>query len=823
MTLSSAPSRRRIRILGVSFCVVVIVLLSVFAWAWKRFQSSLPQLEGSVKLAGLAAPATIERDRAGVPTLRASSRVDLARATGFVHAQDRFFQMDLSRRRAAGELAELFGAAALPLDRGARLHELRPLARRVLAQMNATERALLEAYTAGVNAALSGGPRPWEYEVLRLKPATWSPEDSVLCIYAMVLDLQDENGRYEQTLITVRDILGPGALAFFAPLVGPADAALDGTTAPLPPPPSARAINLRVPTARLTPADSSSAASPITRDFVFGAEPDAFPDVRPGSNSFGLAGSPAGGAALLQNDMHLGLSVPTVWYRVRFIWPDSATPTTMHEVTGVTLPGAPSMAVGSNGQIAWGFTNSYADTGDLVLVQVDPVLPEGLYTLGSRPAEFERRTQTIKVKDAPDEVFVSRWTVWGPIVGESPGKHPLAHKWTFHDPEAVNLGLIHLETAKTAAEAIAIAHRSGVPPTNFLVADRAGDLAWTMAGKIPERFGHDGRLPISWAYGDRGWKGFLPPEKMPVHHAARGGAIWTANQRMMGGEMLDRLGDRGSDEPARAARIRDLVTTLAARPATEPSTPANLLAIALDDRGVFLDRWQKLLLDTLSAPALAGHPRRAELRRVAENWQGRATIDSASYHLVRTWRTRVATRALQPIFAPCIEAWPGFNFRALPQESPLWALLELKPQHLLAPEYATWTDLLLAAADDVTADFERQGIPLAEATWGRRNTLRMRHPFSRVLPAWLGTFLNMPEQPLPGDSNLPRVQSPTDGASQRMVVSPGREADGIFHQPGGQSGHPLSPYFRAGHDDWVQGKPSSFLPGEVQHTLKLTP
>jgi penicillin amidase len=108
-------------------------------------------------------------------------------------------------------------------------------------------------------------------------------------------------------------------------------------------------------------------------------------------------------------------------------------------------------------------------------------------------------------------------------------------------------------------------------------------------------------------------------------------------------------------------------------------------------------------------------------------------------------------------------------------------------------------------------------------TWGSYNTLAMRHPLSGALPAWIGAWLDMPAQPLPGDSHMPRVQGPSFGASERMVVSPGRESEGIFHAPGGASGHPLSPFYRAGHDDWVTGRPTPFLPGKPSYHMTLQP
>lgn len=167
--------QRRLRIIGAAACGIALIALLLFAWAWSKFRSSLPALDGSMAIAGLTAPVTIERDSLGVPTLRGASRIDLARALGFVHGQDRFFQMDLSRRRAAGELAELFGSIALPLDRGARVHELRPLSLKMLSQLAPEEHQLIEAYAAGVNAALKTfADRPWEYLVLRTQPKPWA-------------------------------------------------------------------------------------------------------------------------------------------------------------------------------------------------------------------------------------------------------------------------------------------------------------------------------------------------------------------------------------------------------------------------------------------------------------------------------------------------------------------------------------------------------------------------------------------------------------------------------------------------------------------------
>lgn len=796
------PSTRRIRLLGLAFSAVALALLAVVAWGWNRLSASLPALDGEQAVAGLSAPAAVARDAQGVVTITAANRLDVARALGFAHGQDRFFQMDLIRRRAAGELAEIIGAVALDADRGARLHGFRRLARIVIERSPAAHRALLEAYAAGVNAGLSSlAAPPFEYLVLRSEPAPWLPEDTFLVLYAMTLDLQDETGSYEQSVAAVRDTLGEAAVDFFAPRERDGDAALDGSTAPPPPVPGPRAIDLRSGTARRT-ADAALAG---------GEDPVAL-----GSNSFGLAGGrTTSGAALVANDMHLGHGVPNIWYRASLTWAGRT-------VTGVTLPGTPLIVAGSNGQIAWGFTNSYADLSDLVAVDVNDVAPDGYYMRGTELVEYETRRETLRVRGGEPVAMESRWTEWGPIVGRNAKGKPLALKWVMHDPAAVNLNLVDLEQAGSVDEAIAIAHRSGIPTQNLLVGDRSGQLAWTLAGHVPERFGFDGRAPVGWGFGDRGWKGLLPAERVPVVRAEADGHLWTANNRLVGGEALALLGDGGYAAPVRARQIRDGLAAVGLDPAHR-ATPADLLAVQLDDRAVWLEGWQQQLLATLTDEAVAGHPAREELRERVRTWEGRASVDSVSYRLVRAWRDFVADRALPPLFAPCLAAYPDFSYRSLPYEQALWTMVTTEPIHLLRPEFTRWSELLLAAADDVMADLDRQKIPSARATWGARNTSSIRHPLSRALPAFIGRHLDMPAQPLPGDSNLPRVQRPSSGASERFVVSPGREAEGIFHMPAGQSGHPLSPFYRAGHDAWVKGEPTPFLPGATVHTLTLKP
>jgi penicillin amidase len=193
------------------------------------------------------------------------------------------------------------------------------------------------------------------------------------------------------------------------------------------------------------------------------------------------------------------------------------------------------------------------------------------------------------------------------------------------------------------------------------------------------------------------------------------------------------------------------------------------------------------------------------------------------FRLVRAFRLAAAERVFEPLTAPCHERDEDFDYQRIWQyEGPLWRLVTERPEHLLDPRHATWDEALLATVDAMLEELTEDGTPLSQLTWGARNTVRIQHPLSRAVP-WLGRFLDMPADPLPGDSNMPRVQGVVHGASQRMVVSPGREDDGIFHMPGGQSGHPLSPFYSKGHEAWAKGEATPFLPGPAAHTLELIP
>lgn len=779
-----------------------ILIVACALALWLALRASLPQLDGEVALSGPAQPIAIERDANGTPTITAQSRSDLAFGTGFVHAQDRFFQMDLLRRAAAGEMAELLGPSLVDTDKQLRIHGFRRVARRVLEEATDADRELLDAYVAGVNAGLNSlRSRPWEHLLLGVQPAPWRAEDSVLVAFAMYLSLNDSNGESELARARLRATLPPEVFAFLHPLGTEWDAPIVGGVWQLPPMPDAQVFDLRQQGTMLREA-------PLSRLEVEAAEPI-------GSNSWAVsAARSANGAAMLANDMHLGLRLPNTWYRARLVVRSGERSL---DLVGVTLPGLPALIVGSNGHVAWGYTNSYGDWTDLVTVELDPEDPSR-YFVGDELEPIVTRREEIKVRGAASVEFDVSVTRWGPIVARDEQDRPLALAWTAHHPTATNLRLLDFENARSVPELLHAANTAGAPVQNILAVDRNGSIGWSLFGRVPIRANYDPSQPASWRASGTGWIGWRAPSEYPRVIDPPSGRLWTANTRTIDVETwISFLGDGEYDLGARAAQIRDGLFAL------QSASPADLAAIQLDDRALFLVRWRDLLLDLLDARTIADSQMRARARELVQGWSGRAAPDDAGYRIVREFRLHVRKDVFDWFTAAARTKHPEMRFGPTPQfEGSLWRLVTQRPEHLLDPRFASWEQALLSSLDRALTKLERTCGELASCTWGRQNTLEMRHPLSTALPL-AKYWLDMPAEPLPGDGHMPRVQGKRFGASERLVVAPGREHEGLFQMPGGPVDHPLSPFYGAGHASWARGEPGPLLPETPLYRLRLTP
>ena len=782
---------------------LLALLLAAALGVWFFLRGSLAELDGRRSVAGLAGTVTVARDANGVPSITGSDRADVAYATGYVHAQDRFFQMDLLRRMPSGELSELFGEKALETDRINRLHRFRARAARAILAMPASDRRLLERYTAGVNEGLNAlGTRPFEYGLVGMRPRPWALEDSCLVAFAMYIDLQVTGIGRELARGWLKEHANPAQLAFLLPEATQWDAPLDAASPAAPDAP----IPVRAPDwwgKGVAPEPATLAAA----SFVDGV----------GSNSWAVSGQRSrSGGAIVSDDMHLSIKLPGTWYRMLLHVPGPHGST--RRVVGVSIPGVPAVAAGSNGQLAWGFTNSYGDYIDLVEVATARDRPGQLKLPGGweTPVEHE---ETILVKGKPAVMLKVRDTSLGPVLRA--GSREYAVHWVAHDAKAVNLMLLHMEEAQSVNEALALAPRIGMPAQNLMVGDSKGNIGWTIVGPLPQRPATpvDASYPLAANGSTRGWQGLLPAAGYPAVGNPAGGQLVTANNRQLLGADAVKLGDGGYDLGARARQARDGLAALG-----DQTDELAVYGIALDDRALFIAPWRERALAVLDEEALKGKPQRAQLARLLkDSWNGRASVDSVAYRASRAFMWSLYELLYGGADIELAKLHKDANMRAASSRWPvvLGRLLDERPAGWLPQGYASWKALQLAALDRTITQLTQDGKPLASATWGVRNTAAIAHPIAGALPM-LKKWLSVPPDQLPGDSNMPRVAGPAFGQSERMTVSPGHEEQGLFNMPGGQSGHPLSPFFLAGHADWVAGKPGPLLPGPAVHSFTLT-
>jgi penicillin amidase len=792
------------------FLILFLVIASLGTWIYSQIDSALPILEGKRTLLGLSDTAVVERDSQGIVTIKAKKRNDVAVATGFIHAQERFFQMDLLRRNSAGELASLFGEKALPHDKEIRRHRFRERARVIVSQLPDKDLALLKAYTRGVNQGINNlKSPPFEYLLLQQAPVSWQEEDTILTVLSMYMDLQYAAGDRERTLGNIKNSLGKDVFEFLNPKGSIWDAAIDGTHYPSSDMPTHAWPSASAEQETLISASSISEQDQNTDSANNKYQGEEFP----GSNNWAVSGKlSATGSAIVANDMHLGIRVPNTWFRATFEYESDDNKSI--KVTGLTLPGTPNIIAGSNGNIAWGFTNSYGDWSDIIILDTNADQSQYLTPTGYR--DFTEHKHIIAIKDQDAQELIVKETIWGPVIGSNSNQQLLAYRWVAHDVQAVNLHHTQLELATSVDEAFIIASKAGIPAQNLVVGDKAGNIGWTIMGPIPKKSTQFGEIPTHWADGKNNWQGYLDSEQYPRIKNPENNRLWTANTRVVGGTMLDKLGNGGYALGARAQQIRESLLT------KDVFSEPDLLDIALDDRAIFLKRWQDFLLKKVLTPkAIVQHPRWQAVKEIVDTDPLCACIDSVAYRLVNNFRLNVRNDVFSLLNKNLSHVDSSYSFRTIRHqiETPLWQMINDQPKNFLWLPENSWQEVFEQALTTTLADMTKDQ-PLASATWGQQNTSKIQHPLSKAVPL-IGHWLDMQPIQLPGDSYMPRVQGKTFGASQRMVVSPGHESSGILHMPTSQSGHPWSPYYGLGHEDWVQGKPSPFLPGETKYTLTL--
>ena len=788
-----------------SLLTLVLVLLAVlFALLWM----SLPKLDGEVALQGLNDRVEVATDGWGVPTISASNRDDAYRTLGWVHARDRLFQMELIRRKSAGRLAELFGPVALEWDQRQRAYGFERAAREIYAALPDDQKQIHIAYAAGVNAFLAQATvLPPEFILLRYRPEPWRVEDSLLVGLGMfqTLNSQEEG---ERRLTVMQQVLPKSVTEFLTPDTGVFDAVLLGgpqSRRPARPIPVEDWAKLMAESsARRTRLDGDRESLELGASLV-----DAMSGIV-GSNQWVVGGTKTrDGRAMLANDMHLSLNVPNIWYRASLRYAGRA-------LTGVTLPGLPLLVVGSNGNVAWGFTNVDADDLDLVRVEINPANPEEYRTPQGWRA-FEHRLEVIRVNGAEDKTVDVRNTVWGPVSPKRLMGQPVAIHWTALQASGVDLGLLDLDRAENLAQAMGIINRAGGPAQNVALADDQGHIGWTLMGRYPLRRGFDGSVSLAWTEG-MGWDGYLKPAALPRLIDPPQGFIATANNRTVGKDYPYVLAHNQANG-YRAYRIGQRLGAM------DKFDEQDMLAVQLDTRSEIFDYYRDLALATLDQAALRD-PELGESRRYIAAWNGRMDADSLGIGLLWLWREKLAAVVFAPVAERCRQAEADFTYAWRQMETPLRALLSQQlPATLPAAHYHDWHDLLVQTLTDSVLELKRrQGTKTLDGlTWGKINRLPIRHPFTKSMP-FLSPWLDMAEAELSGCAGFcVRIVGNGHGASERLVVSPGHPQQGILHMPGGQSGHPLSGHYRDQQPAWETGTALPFLPGQTQHTLAFTP
>jgi penicillin G amidase len=775
------------RLLAGLFLPLLIAIAGGVLW----LRTSLPDTEGHLALAGLSAPVEIKRDAHGIPTIRAASDADAAFALGFVHAQDRLFQMDMTRRFGAGRLSEWLGSATLSFDRFTRTLGLYHLAEQQYALLSPALRAVLDAYAAGVNAYLAQhkGAWPIEYYLLRVAPEPWRPADTL--VWGKLMDLQLAGSFYREVMhARLAQRLKPDELAIlFPPYPGDAPTTL-GDLADL----------------RGLPLDRLYAALPAIAGPVFA------------SNNWVVDGKHTqSGKPLLANDPHLGLSAPSVWYLARIETPETS-------LAGVTSPGGPFIVLGHNAHIAWGFTTTESDVADLFIEKLDPA-DKTRYETPEGPQPFLTRREEIMVRGTAPVTLEVRATRHGPVVSDLGGNYDklatadtvLALRATWLDaddrtPDAA-FGLNHARNWQEFRDAL---KDFAAPQQNMVYADIDGNIGFIAPARVPIRAKGDGWLPAPGWSGDYDWTGYIPFDDLPQAFNPPKGRFVSANNKIVPDTYRYFL-SRDWDLPNRAARINALLDET---PVQSPDASAAIQADILSPMALDL---LPLMLETKP-----GSPRAAAALDHLRAWDGRMTRDDPAPLLFMSWLRELDRALLAKKLGDAFEDFwaPRPNVvRLILTRHPEWCA-----QSTEAPDCAAaLAGSLEKALDDLA---RRYGGEMKEWRWGRAHEAAFTNQLLSRVPVLRGLFATRIATD-GGDDTLNRaatsIRDETDpfadihGPTLRMIVDLSDMAATRFMIAPGQSGNPLSPHYADLMPTWRQIGYLRLDGGAAGGTLTLAP
>lgn len=738
---------------------------------------------------GLKANVTVRRDSRSIPYIEAASDADLYFAQGYVTASDRLWQMDLMRRLARGQTAEIFGAAALDQDKRWRRFNFSRIADDNLKYLSPDLRSALDSYARGVNAyiaTLTTETTPVEFRILQYRPTAWLPSDTIV-IGKILSDALSTT--WQQDLLRASLLNLPAEkFADLTNQVTDYDVVLFGSDRK----PSAVAPKMRsvVPSEialREAQKDSDIRQEALSMVGLYAEDLAA-------SNNWVISGKlTADGKPILANDPHLQPTAPGIWYLTQLSTPQ------VH-AAGVTFPGVPGIVLGHNENIAWGATNVGPDVQDLYYETFNA---EGKYKTPTGWDDVLVRHEIIKVRANPlapatqDTTFDVTETRNGPIVVEEGGRK-YALKWTALDPKNTEfeafIKLNHAGNWNDFKEALKL---YGGAAQNFVYADTKGNIGWFAAGRIPIRRKGDGALPYDGSTNDGDWIGFIPFEELPNLYNPGNGLIVTANQRTVG--MSYKYGQfiRDAAAPWRARRIWDRLTS------KQNLTMDDVRDTQLDVFNIPLDNIAKQIVKLSAASS--------ETLNILKTWDGRMTPDSQGALLANEIRGCLANTIAdenKPATSAAIRE--RILDRAIKDQSVLW----------LPKKYATYKEFLVACDASVRgslADPKRFGPDPANWTWGKVWQARFPHPLAAA-PLIGGQFV-VPSVPISGSGQTPNVGS---SVSMRLIASPGNW-DATRHViPLGESGDPRSVHFKDQFDLWLKGTPANF-PFSKDAVEKATP